>query len=457
MLTETIAAISTGGNSSGINIIRISGENAKNIIDKIFTNKDKLDHQKIIYGKIVNPLNNKIVDEVLVSCFKAPNSFTGEDVCEINCHGGRKVTLDILNIVVSCGARLAEPGEFSKRAFLNGKMDLSKAEAIIDIINAKTAAQTKLATSQLEGGLYDKVEQIRDKLVTLMAEIEVSIDYPEYDYEEIDNENLKNRVEQINKEIQELINTYDDGKYIKDGINLAIVGNTNVGKSSLLNTLLNEEKAIVTDIEGTTRDVIEETLILGNLVLNISDTAGIRETEDVVEAIGVTKSIKAIEETDIIIYLIDITRGVESKDIELLEKIKGLNKPYIIALNKVDISREKEQEIRETLKDFNNIISISTATKEGINELKNTIEEMFNIKDFDSEENRIVVNERHKQLLEKAKDSIEKAKQITILGESLDIAAIDIKEATELLGNITGKNASTDVVNKIFEKFCLGK
>jgi len=457
MLTETIAAISTGGNSSGINIIRISGKNAKTIIDKIYTNKDKLDHQKIIYGKIINPLTNKIVDEVLVSYFKAPNSFTGEDVCEINCHGGRKVTLDILNLVVSNGARLAEPGEFSKRAFLNGKMDLSKAEAVIDVINAKTSAQAKLAANQLAGGLYDRVEVIRDKLVTLMAEIEVSIDYPEYDYEEISNDKLNGRLDEINKQISALIKTYNDGKYIKDGVNLAIVGNTNVGKSSLLNTLLNEEKAIVTDIEGTTRDVIEETLVIGNLVLNVSDTAGIRDTEDVVEAIGVSKSLKAIEDTDMIIYLIDITRGVEDKDIELLDKIKVLGKPYIIGLNKIDISREKLNEIKQQLSDYDNVISISTATREGIDTLKETIETIFNIKDFDSEENRIVVNERHKQLLERARESLIKAKEITLLGESLDIAAIDIKEATSVLGEITGKDASSDVVNKIFEKFCLGK
>ena len=457
MLTETIAAISTGGNSSGINIIRISGKNAKNIVDNIFTNHSKLDHQKIIYGKIVNQSNTKILDEVLVSYFKSPNSFTGEDVCEINCHGGRKVTLDILSLVVASGARLAEPGEFSKRAFLNGKMDLSKAEAIIDVINAKTSAQAKLATNQLEGGLYDKVELIRDKLVTLMAEIEVSIDYPEYDYEEIDNGKLNSRIEEIQKEINLLIKTYNDGKYIKDGVNLAIVGNTNVGKSSLLNTLLNEEKAIVTNIEGTTRDVIEETLVIGNLLLNVSDTAGIRDTEDVVEAIGVTKSLKAIEDTDMIIYLIDITRGVEDKDIELLNKIKALRKPYIIGLNKIDISREKLNEIKDKLSGYSNVIAISTATREGIDELKEKIETMFNINSFDSEENRIVVNERHKQLLEKAKVHLNKAKEITELGESLDIAAIDIKEATSLLGEITGKDASSDVVNKIFEKFCLGK
>ena len=336
-------------------------------------------------------------------------------------------------------------------------MDLSKAEAIIDIINAKTSAQAKLATNQLEGGLYDRVELIRDKLITLMAEIEVSIDYPEYDYEDIDNEKLNVRLEEIEKEINLLIKTYDDGKYIKDGVNLAIVGNTNVGKSSLLNTLLNEEKAIVTDIEGTTRDVIEETLVIGNLVLNVSDTAGIRDTEDVVEAIGVTKSLKAIDDTDMIIYLIDITRGIDNKDIELLNKIKGLNKPYIIGLNKIDISREKLDGMKQQLMGYDSVIAISTATREGIDELKETIETIFNINSFDSEENRIIVNERHKQLLETTKIYLNKAKEITNLGESLDIAAIDIKEATSLLGEITGKDASSDVVNKIFEKFCLGK
>jgi len=457
MLTETIAAISTGGTNSGINIIRISGDKALEIVSKIFTNYSKLDHQKIIYGKIIDSKTERIVDEVLVSFFRAPNSFTGENICEINCHGGRKVTLDILKLVIDNGARIAEPGEFSKRAFLNGKMDLSKAEAIIDVINAKTSAQAKVAVNQLSGGIYDKVEAVRDMLVTLMAEIEVSIDYPEYDYEEITIEKLQERLDNIKSEIDLLIKTYNDGKYIKNGINLAIVGNTNVGKSSLLNTLLNEEKAIVTDIEGTTRDVIEETLIIGNLVLNVSDTAGIRETDDVVEAIGVNKSLKLVEDTDMIIYLIDLSRGLRARDIELLEKIKGLNKPYIIGLNKIDISREKIETIESKLKDFNNIIGISSKTGEGIVELKNRIEEIFNVSDIDGEQDRVIVNERHKDLLEKANNSIIKAREISEMGESLDIAAIDIKEATEMLGNITGKNASSDVVNKIFEKFCLGK
>lgn len=457
MLTETIAAISTGGNSSGINIIRISGKDALNIVSKIFTNYKKLEHQKIIYGKIINPDTKCVVDEVLVSYFKSPQSYTGEDICEINCHGGRKVTLEILKIVCESGAKIAEPGEFSKRAFLNGKMDLSKAEAVIDVINAKTSAQAKIAINQLSGGIYDKVEYIRDKLVNLMAEIEVSIDYPEYDYEEITEDRLEERLNGIKKDIENLEKTYNEGKYIKDGVNVAIVGNTNVGKSSLLNTLLQEEKAIVTDIEGTTRDVIEETLVIGNLILNVSDTAGIRETEDIVEAIGVNKSLKAIENTDIIIYLIDLTRGITDKDIELLDKIKKLNKPYIICINKIDISREILNKVREKLKEHEYIIPTSTVTGEGIEELKETIEKIFNVRDFDSYENRIIVNERHKEILEKAKQSIKKAIEINKLKQSQDLVAIDIKEATELLGQITGKSASEDVVTRIFEKFCLGK
>lgn len=457
MSTETIAAISTGGNSSGINIIRISGNKALDIISRVFTNYAKLDHQKIIYGKIINKDTNKTIDEVLVSCFKAPHSFTGEDVCEINCHGGRKITLEILKLVCQNGARIAKPGEFSKRAFLNGKMDLSKAEAIIDVINAKTEAQAKVAVNQLEGGLYQKVEDIRDRLVNLMAEIEVSIDYPEYDYEEITEDVLEKRLEEIKDEIQKLIKTYNEGKYIKNGVNLAIVGNTNVGKSSLLNTLLQEEKAIVTDIEGTTRDVIEETLVIGNLVLNVSDTAGIRDTEDIVEAIGVNKSLKAIEDTDIIIYLIDLSRGIRDKDVELLTKIKEQNKPYIVGINKVDISRENEIKIREELKAHKYVIGMSTVTGEGIETLKDSIEEIFNVKDIDSEENRIIVNERHKSILERAKESINKAVEINKLGQSQDLVAIDIKEALELLGEITGKSASEDVITRIFEKFCLGK
>ena len=456
MLTDTIAAISTGGNNSGINIIKISGENALELIKKIFTNYGKVSHQKIVYGKILNCDNGQIIDEVLVSYFKAPHSFTGEDVCEINCHGGRRVTLDILQMVLRNGARIAEAGEFSKRAFLNGKIDLSKAEAVIDVINAKTSLQTKVAMNQLEGELNNKVTEIRNKLVDIMAEIEVSIDYPEYDYVELTEDNLIKRLEEQKENVENLLSTYNNGKYIKEGINLAIVGNTNVGKSSLLNALLKKDRAIVTDIEGTTRDVLEETMILGDLVINISDTAGIRETNDIVEAIGVKKSIETIDNVDVIIYLIDSTKGLQQKDRELVMNIKSKNKPYIICLNKIDISHEKLNELEKEL-ESERFIKISSLTGEGLELLKERLEEMFLMKYINSTEDRIIVNERHKEALEKTIKYIIKAVTAIKSGYSLDIGAIEIKEATTSLGTITGEDASEDVVNRIFEKFCLGK
>jgi tRNA modification GTPase len=328
----------------------------------------------------------------------------------------------------------------------------------MDLINAKTEKSRKLAINQVNGEVSNLIKKLRQRIIEILANIEVNIDYPEYeDIEEMTNTMIEENLMPLEIDIKNILSKSEDSKIIKEGIKTIIIGSPNVGKSSILNRLLNEEKAIVTDIEGTTRDVIEETLIIGNLVLNVSDTAGIRETDDVVEAIGVNKSLKAIDDTDMIIYLIDLSRGLNARDIELLEKIKGQNKPYIIGLNKVDISREKIEDVKSQLGNHKNIICISSKTGEGIVELKDTIEEIFNISNIDSEESRIIVNERHKDLLEKARNSVIKAKEIAEMGESLDVAAIDIKEATEMLGNITGKNASSDVVNKIFEKFCLGK
>ena len=404
MLTNTIAAISTGGNNSGINIIRISGENSKKIIDKIFTSASKLDHQRIIYGKIKD--EDKIVDEVLVSYFKSPNSFTGEDICEINCHGGRRVTLDILELVLSNGARIAEPGEFSKRAFLNGKMDLSKAEGIIDLINAKTKLQTRIATEQLEGELYTAISREREKLIEMLAQIEVSIDYPEYDYEELENDEIKSKLTDIADTLKKYIASYENGKYIKEGINVAILGGTNAGKSSLLNTLSKSEKAIVTDIEGTTRDIVEETIILDNIVLNIFDTAGIRETDDVVEKIGIKRSIEIIDKVDLVIMVIDVIKGITKNDIDILEKVKQKNKKYIVCLNKVDVSREKVKEIKKNIQSAESVIETSFLTKEGIDTLKEKISCIFDLGRIETNEEIVIVNQRHKELLEKSYNSV---------------------------------------------------
>lgn len=453
MLTDTIAAISTGGNNTGINIIRISGENSKNIINKIFTSSIKLEHQKIIYGKIVD--GDNILDEVLVSYFKAPNSFTGEDICEINCHGGRRVTLNILETVIKNGARLAEPGEFSKRAFLNGKMDLSKAESIIDIINAKTKLQTKIATDQLEGGLYNIVKEERDKIIELLAQIEVSIDYPEYDYDELENREIINLLIEIRDNVRRYINTYEEGKYIKDGINVAILGGTNAGKSSLLNLLSNSDKAIVTNIEGTTRDVVEETVIIDDVVLNIFDTAGIRQTDDLVEQIGIQRSIDIIDKVDLIIIVVDITKGITQNDIDIISKVEEKDKKYIVCLNKIDISRENNKE--EKNEGFKNVIETSFLTKEGIDTLKRKIVYMFNLEQIKADNDIMIVNERHKELLEKCCNSLNKAIKEIEKNIGVDIAEIDIKESAKYLGEIIGEEVTTDIINKIFEKFCLGK
>lgn len=455
MLTETITAISTGGNNTGINIIRISGDKSKKIIEKIFTASKKLEHQKILYGKIKD--NDRIVDEVLVSYFKAPNSFTGEDICEINCHGGRRVTLDILELVIRNGAKLAEPGEFSKRAFLNGKMDLSKAESIIDIINAKTKLQTKIASEQLEGGLYNIVKNERNKLIELLAQIEVSIDYPEYDYEELENKEIENIIEKIAGNLKKYIESYDEGKYIKDGINVAILGGTNAGKSSLLNALSNSEKAIVTDIEGTTRDIVEETVVINDIVLNIFDTAGIRETEDVVEKIGIQRSLDIIDKVDFVIIVIDLVKGITEKDLKLLDKIKQKNKKYIICLNKKDISCENIENIKDKIGRSKNVIETSFLNKEGIDTLKAKIVYMFNLEQITNNQEIIIVNQRHKELLEKAYISLKKAKNEIKNDTGVDIVEIDIKNAAKHLGEIIGEEVTNDIINKIFEKFCLGK
>lgn len=455
MLTDTIAAISTGGNNTGINIIRISGEKSKCIIDQIFTSASKLDHQKIIYGKIKD--GEKVIDEVLVSYFKAPNSFTGEDICEINCHGGRRVTLDILEIIIKKGARLAEPGEFSKRAFLNGKMDLSKAESIIDVINAKTKLQTKIAAEQLEGGLYKVVKEERNKIIELLAQIEVSIDYPEYDYEELENNEILNLLNNIRDNISKYIKSYDNGKYIKEGINVAILGGTNAGKSSLLNVLSNSDKAIVTDIEGTTRDVVEETIIIDDIVLNIFDTAGIRSTEDVVEKIGIQRSIDIIEKVDLIIIVIDITKGITQNDIDIIKRVEEQDKKYIVCLNKIDISHENNIEKIKTEIGSKNVIQTSFLVEEGIDTLKDKIVSMFDLEEIKANEDVVIVNQRHKELLDKCFISLEKAIKEIEKNIGVDIAEIDIKDSAKYLGEIIGEEVTADVINKIFEKFCLGK
>lgn len=458
MSTDTIAAIATALSNSGISIIRISGKDSLKIINKIFKTKSKLQPNSIIFGKIVD--KERVLDSVLVSYFKSPKSFTGEDVCEINCHGGNQITREILELVLENGARLANPGEFSKKAFLNGKMDLSQAEAVINLINAKTTTETRIASRHLEGDLSNKIKNLREDFVELLAHIEVSVDYPEYDYDEVEPEYVKNLINKKIYEIQKIVDTYEQGKIIKEGINVAILGKPNVGKSSLLNKLANYEKAIVTDIPGTTRDIVEETVNIGNVVLNISDTAGIRDTDDIIEKIGVEKSLKKLEEVDLVIYMFNAESKIGKDDLKLLSKIQNKGIKNIVLINKMD---KVQKSFFDTFMDelrrngINNVLPISVYTNEGIEELKNKIIEIFNTNDLDYEHELIITNARHKDLLKKSIDSLKCALIELENNQPIDIVFINLKNATKKLGEIIGTDVSIDVVQKIFEKFCLGK
>lgn len=457
-MSTTIAAIGTALSNSGISIIRISGKDSLNIINKIFISSSKLEPNHIIYGKIVD--KNEVLDNVLVSYFKAPHSYTGEDVCEINCHGGNQITKEILEVVLENGAIMAEPGEFSKRAFLNGKMDLSQAEAVINLINAKTKTESRIAAKNMEGDLSKKIRELREELVELMAKIEVSVDYPEYDYEEVEPNSI---LELLNKkigEIQHIVDTYEHGKYIKNGVNVAILGKPNVGKSSLLNNLANYEKAIVTNIPGTTRDIVEETINLGNIILNISDTAGIRDTEDIIEKIGVEKSLKILEEMDLVLYLINGKDGITEDDFNILSKIQNKGLKYITVINKSDLTTKDDlNAIIKKLekKNINKPVCISVKNNSGIDELKSKIIELFDASDLDYSHELIITNERHKDLLKKAIGYLNDAKNEISMGQPIDIVSIYVKKSTKTLGEIIGADVTEDIISKIFEKFCLGK
>lgn len=457
-MSTTIAAIGTALSNSGISIIRISGNNSLNIVNKIFKSSAKLEPNHIIYGKILD--NGEVLDNVLVSYFKAPHSYTGEDVCEINCHGGNQVTKEILELVLESGATLAEPGEFSKRAFLNGKMDLSQAEAVINLINAKTKTESRIAAKNMEGDLSKKIRELREELVELMAQIEVSVDYPEYDYEEVEPTSIISLLDKKISQIQHILDTYEHGKYIKNGVNVAILGKPNVGKSSLLNNLAHYEKAIVTNIPGTTRDIVEETINLGNIVLNISDTAGIRDTEDIIEKIGVEKSLKILEEMDLVLYIINGEEGITKQDFEILSKIQNKGLKYITVINKSDIaSKDDIKAIMDELEknNINKPVLISVKDNVGIDELKEKIVNLFDSTDLDYSHELIITSERHKDLLKKAVNYLEDAKKEIALGQPIDIVSIYVKKSTKTLGEIIGADVTQDIIAKIFEKFCLGK
>lgn len=454
---STIAAISTAPGNAGIGIIRLSGDDCFKILQKIFKpkNKGEIKGYTIKYGNIVKSENDEIIDEVLVSYFVAPKSYTKENMCEINSHGGIVVENQILEECLKNGAVLAEPGEFTKRAFMNGRIDLSQAEAVIDIINSKTEKEMMVAQRHLEGSLSKKIKDIQGEILNLMADIEASIDYPEYDIEETTNKKINDTLNSVEEKLLKLKNSFENGKILKEGIKTAIIGKPNVGKSSLLNLILGENRAIVSDIEGTTRDTIEEYINIKGIPLKIVDTAGIRKTNDEVEKIGVERSINNISNAELIIALFDDSRAFDDQDQKILDLIEG--KKTIILINKIDLGKNLIRD-NEKLKKFkNNIIEFSTINETGLDKLYNKIEELFKLNELDCENTEIITNNRHKQQILYALEDVAKGRESLETHMPVDITAICLKDILERLAEITGENVSEDIINEIFKKFCLGK
>lgn len=457
-MEKTIVAISTASGNGGIGIIRLSGRQTFDIIDKIFIPKNKSKDIKgytMKYGNIVNPKNNEIIDEVLVAYFVAPKSYTTENMCEINSHGGTVVEKRILELCLENGAELAEPGEFTKRAFLNGRIDLSQAEGIIDLINSKTEMEAKESINQLEGNLSKKIKKIEQKMLDVMVNIEVTIDYPEYDVEEVTNSEALKKLNEIHNLLNELENSFNKGKIIKDGIKMVIIGKPNAGKSSLLNSLLKEDRAIVSDIAGTTRDTIEEYLNIDGIPLKLIDTAGIRDTENTIEKIGVEKSKKLVNDADLIIAIFDISGSLDEDDRKIIELIR--DKKAIILLNKVDVLKNNNK-MEEEIKKLNKpVIKISAKEEIGFENLYSEIKKMFELNEISSNNEILITNERHKNQIIKAKQNILNAIETVKNNTPVDIISIYINQAMEDLGEITGVNVSENIINEIFAKFCLGK
>ena len=462
MNTDTIAAISTAMTNSGIGIIRISGDEAISIANKIVvfknTNKKLVDVQShtIHYGFIYD--GNDFIDEVMVSVMKGPRSFTAEDTVEINCHGGIVVMNTVLELVIKNGARLAEPGEFTKRAFLNGRIDLTKAEAVMDVINSKNKYAMKSSAKQLKGDVYKIIKNLRDDIIYEIAFIESSLDDPEHISLEGYPEKLSSKTDSLLLQIDKLLKKYDNGKIIKEGINTVIVGKPNVGKSSLLNLLAGEEKAIVTDIAGTTRDVLEESVRMNDILLNIIDTAGIRDTEDIVEKIGVNKAKKYAEDADLVIFVVDSSVPLEQSDKEIIQLIK--DKKVIVLLNKSDLDTVVNEEvIKDLWNDDNNISIIKTSTKEnlGMDILEENIKNMFFSGDISFNDEIFITSLRHKEALTDAYNSLTMVKRSLEDDMPEDFYSIDLMSAYTSLGFIIGEEVGEDLVNEIFSKFCMGK
>ena len=451
-MSDTIVAISTKLGVGAISIIRVSGDNAISLVNKVFRGKDltKVESHTINYGFIHD--GKEDIDEVLVSVMRAPKTFTREDIVEINCHGGIATTLRILDLLIENGGRRAEAGEFTKRAFLNGRIDLTEAEAVMDLIESKTDNSRKLALSSLEGNLKKYINSFRDKLKHVLANIEVNIDYPEYyDIEEVTKKELKEVITSLEKDLKNLVTKSEERQIIKNGIKTIIIGRPNVGKSSILNRFLKEDKAIVTDIEGTTRDIVEGSIIFDGIELSLIDTAGIRDTDNLAEKIGVEKSLSLIDKANLIIVVLNSSEELTDNDKFILDKVKDKNP--IIVLNKNDLPSK----IDKSKLDFKHIVSTNTNTLEGIEPLKEEIKSMFKLSEIKEDDYTYLANERQLSLAKQALKSLGDAKNSLDNDEPVDIIEIDLKEVFDILGSITGESYSDELLDELFANFCVGK
>ena len=456
-MDDTIAAVATAYGEGGIGIIRISGEKSLDILEEIFEfhGIEEIVNRRMTYGKIVDRDNGQTIDEVLAVYMKGPATYTAEDVVEINCHGSTVSLRKTLSLVLRKGARLAEPGEFTKRAFLNGRIDLSQAEAVIDVVKAKTDKSFDVALSQLEGGLSSYIRDIRQNLLDLLVDITVNIDYPDEDIEEITYDKLEINIKQIGDMIEKLLSTASSGRMIREGIRVAIAGKPNVGKSSLMNGLLRETRAIVTEIPGTTRDTIEEALSIRNIPVYLIDTAGIRETSDKVEKLGIEKSKEAFNNADFIIFIMDGSEEISSEDEEIIEYLK--ERKCLVLINKKDLEQKIDSVQIKNMLPNSQIIKTSLINGDGIEEIENSIEELVYGGEITQSESMMVNNVRHINLLTDSFNSLEDALQMAVNREALDFIEIDVKNAYELTGEIIGESVNDDIINEVFARFCLGK
>lgn len=455
---DTITAISTPMGEGAIAIVRLSGPEAVSIATSLFKGKNltQVDSHTMHYGKLMDPQTEEIAEEVMISVMRAPKTFTREDVVEINCHGGLVSVNRVLEIALAAGARLAEPGEFTKRAFMNGRIDLSQAEAVMDLIRAKTDRAMNVALKQMDGRLSNLIQELRQKLLETLAHVEVNIDYPEYDdVEEMSNDMMRQKTKEVQEEVDKLLETARQGKILREGLGTAIIGRPNVGKSSLMNALVHENKAIVTEVPGTTRDVIEEYVNVRGVPLRLIDTAGIRETEDIVERIGVERSRQVLQEADLILLVLNYGDELTEEDKKLFEAVHDMN--IIVIVNKTDLEPKLDIDEVKRLTADHPVITTALIREEGIDQLENAISNTFFEGDLDTGDMTYVSNVRHVQLLKEANQALEDAKNGMDMGVPIDVVQIDVTRTWELLGEIIGDAVHESLIDQLFSQFCLGK